>query len=105
MTGWLAASVGSGRSQADATGRPFLEALLDEAEELPGHHAVDDAMVEAQGHVHHVAHRDSIPDHHRAAHDRFGGQDRGLWLVDDRLARDRSRSAGVVERERAALDV
>ena len=52
-----------------------------------------------------MADRDRIIDHDRPLHDRFGGEDGGLWLVDDGLARDRAGGAGVVERERPALHV
>src|SRR5882762_3835472 len=79
--------------------------LLDEGEKLARHHAVDDAMVEAQAHVHHVPHRDAVADDDGATDDRLGGEDRRLRLIDDRLAGDRPRRARVVERERAALHI
>src|SRR5882762_4860701 len=95
-----AAAVESSRSQPDARRGPVLEMLLDEGEKLARHHPVDDAMVEAQAHVHHVPHRDAVSDDDWATDDRLSGEDRRLRLIDDRLAGDRPRGARVVERER-----
>src|SRR6266851_4084667 len=105
MRVWTAGGGESRCSQFDARRSPFFEALLDEAEELAGHHAVDDAMVEAQAHVHHVADGDPVADDDGPAHYRFRGEDGGLGLVDDRLRRDRTGRARVVEGERASLYV
>src|SRR5581483_5679530 len=47
-------------SNPDAGRGPRLQPLPDVAEELPGHHSVDDPVVEGQAHVHHVPHGDSL---------------------------------------------
>src|SRR6266566_4494628 len=80
---------------ADGGGGPALQALLDEAQEPAGRHPVDDPVVEREAHVHDVPNRDPLADHHRPAHDRLGGQDGGLGLVDDGLAGDRAGGPGV----------
>src|SRR5207249_1687285 len=92
-------------SQSNATGRPFFEPLLDRAEELTCHHAIDDPVVEAETHVHDVADRNRILNYNRALDDRFSGQDRRLGMIDDGLAPDRAGGAGVVQREWSILDV
>src|SRR5439155_1517588 len=49
--------------------------------------------------------RNRILNYNRALDDRFSGQDRGLGLIDDGLARDRAGGAGAAQREGATLDV
>src|SRR5437762_2542294 len=56
-------------SQPNATGRPLLEPFLHRAQKLARHHPVDDPVVEAETHVHHVAHRDRVLDHNSALDD------------------------------------
>src|SRR5450759_4068877 len=105
MRGWAPVSAGPRCSQLNARGGPFLEALLDCAEELARHHPVDDPMVESETDIHHVSNRDPVADYDRALDDGFGGQDGRLGLIDDRLAGNRAGRACVVERERAPLNI
>src|SRR5262245_15560733 len=66
-------------------------------------------MVEAKGDVHHRPDADQVAarrlDYDGPLDDRLQSHDPDFWRVDDRLRDDRAGPAGVVERERAALDV
>src|SRR5438477_5309856 len=89
---------------------PGLQLLAQVAQEAAGQGAVHETVVVRERQVHDRPDRDHVLaavvlDHPGALDDRVGAEDRGLGLADHGRAVEGSVTAGVRDRERAALDV
>src|SRR5258706_13498729 len=84
---------------------PALQPPLHRAEKARGDEAVQDAMVEGERHVHHVADGDGVVDHDGPLDDRIHRENTRVGLIDDRHRDERAEHAGVIHRKRRALQV
>src|SRR5260221_8574622 len=82
---------------------PALQPPLHRAEEARGDEAVQDAMVEGERHVHHVADGDGVVDHDGTLDDRIHRENTRVGLIDDRHRYESAEHAGVVDRKRRVM--
>ncbi len=83
--------------------RRVLEAVLDADEEGDGFLAVDQAVVVAEGEIHHRADDDLAVEGDRALLDGVHAEDAALGRIEDRGAEQRAVGAAVGDGEHAAL--
>src|ERR1051326_9594738 len=89
-------------SSADEQERRLFEVALDPRNKLGRLPAIDDAVIEGGGEVHHLADRDLPVMHDRALGDAVDADDRDLRIIDDRGRSETAERAETRHRNRRA---
>src|SRR4029077_1144347 len=99
IVGWKWNSIPASQS-ADEQQRRLFEIALDALDERGCLPAVDDAVIERRGQVHHLADYDLTVTHHRSLGDAVDADDRDLGVIDHRRRGEAAERAEAGDRDR-----